>query len=264
MTETNPATTPAGTTLSPDDTPAVIARGSGPTRRLTVVEAHDVTPHMRRVSFVFDGIENFTYEPGQALLLAVPLPGDGEWGRRDYTIRSLDRNTGRLDIDFVLHGDAPGSSWARSAKPGDVLLARGPRGGTVFDAEADWHLLVGDETCIPALFHILEEMPEGTPAKVFIEVGEASDEQAVDTPATLDLVYVHRTAAKAEDDTELLDRLEAFELPAGTGHAYVIGETGKVRQMRRRLIERGLAKEQISAEGYWRPGRIGGHDHIRD
>ena len=263
MTETGPKTTPDGTTLSPDDTPAVIARGTGPTRRLTVVEAHDVTPHMRRVSFVFDGIENFSYMPGQALLLAVPL-ADGEWGRRDYTIRSLDRNTGRLDIDFVLHGDAPGAGWARSAQPGDVLLARGPRGGTVFDAEADWHLLVGDESCIPALFHILEEMPAGTPAKVFIEVGDAADEQAVDTRAAVDLVYVHRTAERAEDDTELAEHLEAFALPEGTGHAYVIGETGKVRQLRRRLIERGLAKEQISAEGYWRPGRIGGHDHIRD
>ena len=263
MTETGPKTTPDGTTLSPDDTPDVIARGTGPTRRLTVVEAHDVAPHMRRVSFVFDGIENFTYRPGQALLLAVPLV-DGEWGRRDYTIRSLNRNTGRLDIDFVLHGDAPGACWARSAQPGDVLLARGPRGGTVFDAEADWHLLVGDEACIPALFHILEEMPEGTPAKVFIEVGDAADEQTVETRAAIDLVYVHRTAERAEDDTGLSEHLEAFALPEGTGHAYVIGETGKVRQLRRRLIERGLAKEQISAEGYWRPGRIGGHDHIRD
>lgn len=264
MTETGPKTTPEGTTLAADvETPAVIARGGGPTRRLTVVEAHDLTPHMRRVSFVFDGVDTFAYEPGQALLLAVPL-ADGEWGRRDYTIRSLDRNTGRLDIDFVLHGDAPGAGWARSAKPGDVLLARGPRGNTVFDTDADWHLLVGDEACIPALFHILEEMPEGTPAKVFIEVGNEADEQPVDTAAAIDLVYVHRTAAKAEDDTNMFDHLEAFPLPDGTGHAYVIGETGKVRQLRRRLIERGLAKEQISAEGYWRPGRIGGHDHIRD
>lgn len=253
------------TTLSPsaDPAPAVIARAQGPTRRLTVVATRDVTPSMRRVSFVFDGVETFVYEPGQALVFAIPTP-DGGLGRRDYTIRSLDRNTGRLDVDFVLHGDAPGASWARNAAVGDVLEARGPRGATVFDAEAGWHLLVGDETCIPALFHILEEMPEGTPAAVFIEVGGPADEQPVETAATLALTWVHRTAQRAELDTGLMDRLEAFDFPEGRGHAYVIGETGKVRQMRRSLIERGLEKDQVSAEGYWRPGRIGGHDHVKD
>jgi len=253
------------TTLSPssDPAPAPIARAKGPTRQLTVVEAHDVTPSMRRVSFVFSGVETFAYQSGQALVFAIPT-ADGGLGRRDYTIRSLDRNTGRLDVDFVLHGDAPGASWARNAKPGDMLEARGPRGATVFDAEAGWHLLVGDETCIPALFHILEDMPEGTPAAVFIEVGGPEDEQPVETVANLALTWVHRTADRAENDTGLIEALDGFAFPDGRGHAYVIGETGKVRQMRRRLIERGLGKDQVSAEGYWRPGRIGGHDHVKD
>jgi NADPH-dependent ferric siderophore reductase len=34
--------------------------------------------------------------------------------------------------------------------------------------------------------------------------------------------------------------------------------------MRRELIARGFPKQQISAEGYWRPGRVGGHDHVDD
>jgi hypothetical protein len=29
-------------------------------------------------------------------------------------------------------------------------------------------------------------------------------------------------------------------------------------------LERGLDRGQIYAEGYWRPDRIGGHDHVND
>ncbi|MEI9888448.1 MAG: SIP domain-containing protein [Rhizomicrobium sp.] len=59
----------------------------------------------------------------------------------------------------------------------------------------------------------------------------------------------------------LHDAVEAFAFPPGHGHAYIIGETSNVRAIRQRLIARGLGKDRTSAEGYWRPGRIGGHDH---
>lgn len=38
----------------------------------------------------------------------------------------------------------------------------------------------------------------------------------------------------------------------------------EVGAQRRHLIARGLTRAQISPEGYWRPGRVGGHDHVED
>jgi hypothetical protein len=29
-------------------------------------------------------------------------------------------------------------------------------------------------------------------------------------------------------------------------------------------LAHGMTREQIYAEGYWRPGRVGGHDHVED
>ncbi|MDQ0315077.1 siderophore-interacting protein [Amorphus orientalis] len=237
--------------------PESIARAKGPTRRMTVVTTRDVTPSMRRVSFMFDGIETFAYQPGQALAFAMPN-GEGGTERRDYTIRSMDRNVGRLDVDFVLHDDdAPAEKWAESAKPGDVVEARGPHGKIVVNPDADWHLFVGDETGIAAIFHILEEMPEGTPAFVFLEVSGPEDEQSCDTAATAEIRYVHRAKDDPAKDQKLPEQVDAFELPDGSGQAYVVGETGKVRQIRRRLIERGMDKDRVAAEGYWRPGHLG-------
>ena len=237
-------------------------RGGRPMLRLwslEVVEAMDAEPSMRRVVFTAPDIAEFDYKPGQALVLMIPL-SSGETGRRDYTIRWFDRDAGKLAIDFLLHGETPGPQWARAAKAGDRLDARGPRGGTVFHPEADWHLLTGDETCIPAIAHILETMPADAVAHVFIETQEASGEIPMARPVT----WLHRGGQPAGPGALMADAVAAFALPEGRGHAYLIGETSNVRAQRRLLVERGFTREQISSEGYWRPGRIGGHDHVED
>jgi NADPH-dependent ferric siderophore reductase len=228
-----------------------------PEWELEVMRAEDLTPRMRRVVVTGPALPDFAYEPGQSVILRIPGAEDG---RREYTIRSLDRERGEMALDFVLHGTTPGPEWARQVRAGERFRCRGPRGRTVFRPRADWHLFIGDETCIPAILHILEEAPRGTRAIALIEVEDAADELPVETEADLELHWLHRDGV----GQRVLDRLEALDLPAGHGHAYVIGETGKVRAQRHHLLARGLAREQISSEGYWRPGRVGGHDHVED
>lgn len=228
-----------------------------------VIEAADVKPKLRRVWFTTAGIENFHYKPGQDVVLFLPLE-NGETGRRHYTIRSIDRDTGRIAIDFVMHGKTPGPNFARNCMPGDVVEAKGPRGRVVFNPDADWHLLTGDETCLPAIFHILETMPEGTRAHVFLEVQGKGDEETITTGAEARTEWLHRGEAHPGPSSIMLDRLARFELPQGRGHAYIIGETSNVRAQRHHLIARGMDRDQIASEGYWRPGRTGGHDHVDD
>jgi NADPH-dependent ferric siderophore reductase len=228
-----------------------------------VVDSFDVEPNMRRVVLTADDIGEFAYKPGQAIVLMVPL-SDGEMGRRDYTIRGMDRPAGTISIDFVLHGETPAPTWARQAKPGDRIEARGPRGGTVLRPDADWHLLTGDETCIPAIAHILETMPAGAKAFVFIEGEDRNGEIDLKTEADAVIRWVHRNGAPAGPSELMNGMLQDLALPPGNGHAYIIGETSNVRRQRHTLLARGLARDQISSEGYWRPGRIGGHDHVDD
>jgi NADPH-dependent ferric siderophore reductase len=228
-----------------------------------VVDSFDVVPNMRRVVLTADDIMELAYEPGQALLLMIPLP-EGGTGRRDYTIRTMDRAAGTISIDFVLHGHTPAPRWARAAQPGDTIEAKGPRGGTFLRADADWHLLTGDETCIPAIAHILETMRADTKAFVFIETTHESGEIALETRADVAICWVHRNGASPGPSEVMDDIVRDFTLPPGRGHAYIIGETSNVRRQRHTLIARGLTREQISSEGYWRPGRIGGHDHVDD
>lgn len=243
--------------------PTAFRRPNLPEWQLTVVDAFDVTPHMRRVVLTADNLDQFEYQPGQALVLQVPL-SDSETGRRDYTIRAIDRAKKTLSIDFVLHGDTPAPTWARGARPGAAILGRGPRGRTVFNPQADWHLFCGDETCIPAILHILETLPAGAKAIALAEIGGPEHEQPVKSDADLSFEWLHRGSVPAGPGSFLLDRLKTLTLPAGSGHAYIIGETSNVRAQRHHLIGRGFTRDRISSEGYWRPGRIGGHDHVED
>ncbi len=230
---------------------------------LHVVDSFDVPPGMRRVVLTADDIHEFDYKPGQAIVMMIPLP-DGGTGRRDYTIRSQDRIQGTISVDFLLHGDTPAPTWARRVARGDIIEVRGPRGGTVFRPDADWHLLTGDETCIPAIAHILETMPAGTKAFVFIETSDRNGEIALETKADASVRWMHRNGAPAGPSGLMNGVVQDFVLPPGKGHAYLIGETSNVRRQRHTLIARGLTRDQISSEGYWRPGRIGGHDHVDD
>ena len=236
-------------------------RPSLPSHRLVVRGASNTPGHMRRV--VFDLPDGFDYAPGQALVTMIPL-GDGTFGRRDYTIRSIDREEGTLSIDFFIHADTPGPLWAQQAKAGNEIDVRGPRGRTVFDASADWHLMTGDETGLPAIAHILETVPQGTRVFAFIEVATLEDRVEIDTHAALELIWLSRDGAPAGPSSLMSDAVAGWAQPEGRGKAYIIGETSNVRAQRRDLVARGMERADILSEGYWRPGRIGGHDHVDD
>jgi NADPH-dependent ferric siderophore reductase len=229
---------------------------------LEVVEARQITPRMRRVTFT-GSLDGLVWRPGQDFALMIPQ-ADGTFARRHYTIRRLDPAAGRLDIHFVIHHDSPAVRWAHAAAPGDRLVANGPRGRTVLDAEADWHLFTGDETCLPGVFAMLEQLPAGAKAIAFLEVADEDEKQAVETRADLDLTWIVRGGPARPGSAALIEAFETLKAPSGRGAAYVIGETSTVRAQRQGLIARGWDKSRIAAEGYWRPGRVGGHDHVWD
>lgn len=232
---------------------------------LKVTAAQQLTPRMRRLSLTADDIDQFAPLAGQDMVFMLP-DDTGGLGRRHYTVRRFDPDDRRLDIDFVIHGrTSPGARWALAAQPGDKVLAFGPRGRTVINPGADWRLFVADETGLPPTFAMLESLPAGAKAHAIIEVASDHDRQNLSSPAEVTIDWVSREGAPAQASSPLLiAALAAYALPAGRGHAYLMGETGAIRRLRHDLLARGLTKDQIFGEGYWRPGRLGGHDHLEE
>lgn len=224
------------------------------TRRLDfeVTGARDLTPHMRRLELTAPQLDGFGYLPGQDVMLLVAADGRRPVRRR-YTIRALAGQV--LTVDVVLHGDGPGERWVRSASPGDRIEGIGPRGKISASVAAGWHLFMGDESALPAIFAMTEALPGDSTATLIIEVPEAADEQDLSAAARTRLSYLHRGGAPAGQSGLLEAEAAEVELPAGHGHAYLLGEARVVLRLREILAARGLAPEQISAKAYWGRGR---------
>lgn len=239
----------------------------------TVVRTERLGPHMIRV--VLGGLPDFPADryTDHYVKLLFPQPGvtypepfdmaairarmpRAEWpSTRTYTVRACDAATGEVTIDFVHHGDVGlAGPWAAAARPGDVVHFLGPGGAYAPDPAADWHLLVGDESALPAIAAALERLPDGARAHVFVEVEGPADEQEVRVGPAVRLRWLHRGPGPV--GALLVDEVRALDFPAGEVHAFVHGEAGFVKLLRRHLrVERGIPLDRLSISGYWRTGR---------
>ncbi len=245
----------------------------------TVTRTHRLTPSMIRVVLGGPGLSTFTpsdsadsyvkavFLPPQAPAdpprdadgrvdldaLRALLPPDAQPRLRSYTVRAWDPAARELALDVVVHGDEGlGGPWAAAARPGDRLLLLGPGGAYSPSPDADWHLLVADESALPAVAVTLEHLPAGARALAVVEVEGPWDELPLAAPGA-EVRWVHRDGRPVGQ--ALLAAVRALDWPDGTPHAFVHGEAGFVKELRAYLrIERGLPREALSVSGYWRLG----------
>ena len=233
--------------------------------------------------------------------LAIPEAERGHM--RTYTVRST-RGSGeqtRIVVDFVLHlaehATGPGSAWAARAAVGDRLVTIAPRRGLPFGGiefapgDARPLLLVADETAVPAVSSILDDLPDGTSGAAFLEVPETGDVLDVRCPVGMEVVWLPRNGAPLGErlSEAVLEHLgepvsalpaepdvvdpDLWETPTYSssgeeigdavtvGHdldglyAWIAGEAGVVTGLRRYLVnELGMDRRQVSFMGYWRRG----------
>jgi len=221
-----------------------------------VVEVTPLTPHMIRIVLGGEGLAGFALAGFTDHYVKVQLPdAEGTLRTRTYTVRAWDAERGRLTIDFVHHGDTGvAGPWAANAQPGDLLQLRGntPGGAYAPDPDADWHLMVGDASVVPAISASLAAVPAGVPVHVLLQVEGPEEELPLESPGDLRLTWLHGT-----DDEEALERaVRALDFPAGTVHGFVHGEASAVRAVRRHLlVDRAIPREALSVSGYWKRTR---------
>ncbi|MFB6847642.1 siderophore-interacting protein [Streptomyces sp. NPDC056373] len=237
-----------------------------------VVRTERLTPHMQRVVLGGEGLADFaagtctdhyvkllfppvgvTYpEPFDLERVRAELPRDQWPVTRTYTVRQWDAEHRELTLDFVIHGDEGlAGPWAVRVQPGETVHFMGPGGAYAPDPTADWHLLVGDESALPAIACALEALPHGARAYAFVEVSGPEEEQKID--ADVEVVWLHRGARPLGE--ALVDAVRNLEFPEGRVHAFVHGEAHFVKQLRHLLrVERQVPREGLSISGYWRRG----------
>ncbi|WAH59965.1 siderophore-interacting protein [Pseudomonas silvicola] len=237
-------------------------------RRLDVLRVAELTPRMRRITVGGPELEGFLSlgaddhiklmfarnAEEQAALQTLKLGGPSDGGpkpaMRDYTPRRIDLAKGELDIDFVIHGDGPASTWAEQAAPGQHLYIGGPRSSTIVPDIFDSYLLIGDETAIPAIARRLEELPANRKALVVIEIEDAREQQVLNSAAQVEVIWVERHSR----EDALVATVAGLTIPQGQLYAWVATEAALSRRVRKVLLDDHHLGDtaEVKAVGYWR------------
>jgi NADPH-dependent ferric siderophore reductase len=239
-------------------------------REMRVIRVAELTPHMRRVTLTGDDLERFATDENYHVRLYFPQdPADPSWPVRGmdglgiaqdparkphvrkYTIRRIDVSAAEVDIDFVLHAaPGPGSDWAKAALPGAIVGMAGPGGRGV--RSADWYLLVGDETALPAIARALENMPASAEGHVLVEVDHSTDVVPLARPGGIQLSWILRHGP----DLSLCEEARRIAIPTDRSVFCWAGtEFETIQSIRAHWRDIGkLGKHQQLAVSYWRRG----------
>ncbi|MDO9404372.1 MAG: siderophore-interacting protein [Polaromonas sp.] len=265
----NPPTTAAPAAEAP--------RKHRPPRRVTVTRVQTLSPLMRRITLQGSELEGFDApEPASYMKLIFPEPGQTEPDRplpdaprpksmRTYTPLAVRTDALEVDVDFVLHGVGPASTWAAQAAVGQVLYLMGPGPGYKLLLEAPDHAehwLIGDDSALPAFETILARLSADAQAKLLVEVVHSSEERPLQSAGRIDAEWL----ARGEDNTQAGTALEAAlrqgPPPPADARIYLACEAAAMRRIRLLLVnELGVDKSRIVGRGYWKLETANHPDH---
>ncbi len=207
----------------------------------TVVSSERLSEHLVRL--VLEAPPGFasTGVPDEWVAITVP----GQFQTRYYTVRSLVGQS--LTLDVVIHDEGLVTSWAQTDCVGDVLGLGDPKGSFHLPDDAEWVVLAGDLTALPAMARIGEavELPLVTHAEV------------PDGPMPDHLTHgeVHWHDA-AEGESRLAHLVRGMSWPEGTGYFWMAGESAQMRDVRRHVRhDLGWDNRHHEAMGYWSVSR---------
>lgn len=234
-------------------------------RWVEVVAVSALTPRMRRIVLGGPALEGFTLKPGVLaphIGLVVPAGDGGGSPLRIYSVRRFDAAAGTLEVNFVLHGAGVASGWAARARPGE-RVGLSVSGGIAMKP-AGRYVVAGDHAALPAIAHLLENLPADASAEVFIEVPGPDERQELASPAATSITWFHRDRHAAPGASPLPEVVMAAAPAGAEGLAVWSGtEHGTAQRIRGHVRKTlGLPADSCSVVAYWKASVAqGGFEH---
>ncbi|WP_027854189.1 siderophore-interacting protein [Marinobacterium litorale] len=226
-------------------------------RELEVIQSSRITPNMQRITLGGSAMAEFPSDQQSAYIKLYFPKGEAEKPDvRTYTIRH--QRDGEIDVDFNLHDDGssgPASLWARNTRPGDRILVGGPGPKKMINQEADWFLLVGDMTALPAISVNLAQLPEHAMGHAVIDVMDPADIQTLERPLGIQLHWLVNPSPDPKGE-RLVEHVRMLALPDGTPSVWAACEFSSMKQLRQHLREAlKVPREQLYISSYWKLGQ---------
>lgn len=210
-----------------------------------VLRKERLSDHFVRLVLGGEALAGFasTGVPDEWVALTVP----GQFQTRYYTVRAWDG--AELTLDVVVHEHGLVTEWASGDCVGDVVTVSEPKASFALPASAQWLLLVGDLTALPAIARIIESAP-GVPVTAWCEVADGELSAYVAGDAT-----VHWVQPPPGVETATAAVVERIDWPEGEGYFWMAGESAQMRAIRKHLMrEVRLPNAAYDVMGYWRGG----------
>jgi NADPH-dependent ferric siderophore reductase len=203
-----------------------------------VTRREPVSPHLVRLTLSVPGFVS-TGVPDEWVGLVAP----GQFQVRYYTVRSVDGDD--VTIDVVIHEVGLVTEWASREIVGDRVVVTAPQSSFSPPADAEWLLLVGDLTAMPAMYRVASTT--SLPTRIWAEV---PDDLPGYLPDSADVTWL---TPPAEGRSKLAAVVEQIDWPAGDGYFWMAGESAQMRAIRKHLMrERRLPNSAYDVMGYWR------------
>jgi len=223
-------------------------------RTLEVIRVKQITPNMRRVTLGGKGLISFPDDQESAYLkMLFQQEGSDRPMLRTYTVRYQRDN--EIDVDFVLHHDGgPAARWAATVKPGETIDVRGPGPKKLVDNTADWFMIVGDMTALPAISVNIENLPANAKGHAVIEIIEKEDIQDLSAPENFDIHWLVNPRP-GEDSQMLVSKTLSLPWQNGKPSVWAACEFSAMRQLREYFRnDRQLDKSELYISSYWKHG----------
>ena len=243
--------------LVPDTSSSELASRLGATAVMAkVVAVRDLGPSVKQIHLAHDAARQLAGIPGNDVMIRL-ADSLGGFVRRRYSVRDVSDDEMSFSLWVTTGHSGVGSTWAREVAVGDYVDVVGPRGKIPVAHEAQWHLFIGDLSGLGAFCRMAESLTAPGVAQFVIEVDDPADVHFARLPEGVSArtSFVQRGDRSLGDPSALLSALSTVTLGAGDGHAYLFGEMSTSQVIRRELLDRGLADEQISLKSFWRAGR---------
>ncbi len=174
----------------------------------------------------------------------VGLVVPGQFQSRYYTVRSLAE---QLIVDVVIHSEGLVTTWASGNCVGDEVGLSKPKGSFRPAPGAEWVVLAGDLTALPAMARIAEEIE--LPLTIHAEAPHQISDYF---PAGVEVQWHQEEPGQSR----LAELVANLTWPQGSGYFWMAGESAQMREIRRfTRHQMGWTSAEYDVMGYWSQAR---------
>lgn len=222
------------------------------TRNAKVVGIDDIGRRFRLITLGGDALRHVQWTAGDKLQVQL-----GGWVQRTFTPMEWDEASGRMRIVAYMHGDAPGSNWARTLRKGEDCIVFGPRKSIDLTRLALCDAVIfGDETSF-GLARARLDIARLEETHLFFEVSSVPESTAVLAELGLTGSIVHERAGNDAQQLLLEEKMQAVLQANPDARVVLSGKASSVQHMRKLLKRLGIGPNRFQAKAYWAPGKTG-------